>query len=79
MDDRDQRARELRQLRSDLAGFARRLDAFEARRKLSSLTEAIKAATSPVNNVEFAKQIVSAMKGARRLARANKSREVPFG
>ena len=51
MDDRDQHARALRQLRSDLAAFAQRLDAFEARRKLTSFAEAIKATTSTVNDV----------------------------
>ena len=73
MDDRDQHARALRQLRSDLAAFAQRLDAFEARRKPNSFAEAIKATTSTVNDVEFTKQIVSAVKRARRFSRANKS------
>jgi hypothetical protein len=62
MDDQDPRARELSQLKSDLAEFALRLDAFEARSKRLSLTIAIKTSPSLAFDVEFARQIVVAMR-----------------
>jgi hypothetical protein len=62
MDDRDQRATALSQLKSDLAELALRLEALEARRKGQSLTATIKASPPMAPDMEFAKQIVFAMK-----------------
>jgi hypothetical protein len=63
MDDRDQRATELIQLKRDLAEFELRLNAFEARRKGQPRTISTKAPTPIAPDREFAKQIVLAIKG----------------
>jgi hypothetical protein len=62
MDNRDQRATELSRLKSDLADFGLRLDAFEARSKGPSVIAALRASTSTAPDLAFAKQIVFAMK-----------------
>jgi hypothetical protein len=64
MDNRDQRARELSELKSDLADFALRLDIFEERSRDRSVTAAFRASTPTAPDLEFAKQIVFAMKKA---------------
>lgn len=63
MDDQVLRAQELNQLKTDLAQFALRLDAFEARRQRCSLAAPIQPAAPAIFDVEFARRIVFAMKG----------------
>ena len=62
MDRPDQRATELCQLKLALAAFALQLDAFEARIRGQSFKASVKASLPGTPNVEFAKQIVFAIK-----------------